>query len=147
MNKLITRALVASAAVASFLPVASHDVASAAAGDVEIALLCTNAATGEGTNLSGVLRLSPRAAKNTTSVTVSLASPGDTYPVTVNVRKNGVQILNRAVTTRLAGTVSAAVTTSGTAATYNVVVRHRDFAKGGKKALECTGTAVTTGGR
>lgn len=147
MNKFITRALLASAAVASFLPVASHDVASAAAGDVEIALACSNAATGAGTNLSGILRLSPRAAKNNTSVTVSLASPGDTYPVSVSVRKNGVQILNRAVTTRLAGTVSAAITTPGTAATYSVVVRHRDFAKGGNKALQCTGTAVTTGGR
>lgn len=147
MKKLISRALVATAAMGCLLPVASTDVASAAAGDVEVALACTNAATGEGTNLSGVLRLSARAAKNTTSVTVALASPGDTYPVTVNVRKNGVQILNRAVTTRLAGTVSAAVTTSGTADTYSVVVRHRDFAKGGNKGLECTGTAVTTGGR
>lgn len=147
MKHLIARALVATTAVGCLLPVATHDVASAAAGDVEIALACSNAATGAGTNLSGVLRLSPRAAKNNTAVTVSLASPGDTYPVSVSVRKNGVQILNRAVTTRLTGTVSAAITTPGTAATYSVVVRHRDFLKGGNKALECTGTAVTTGGR
>ncbi len=147
MNKVINRVLLASAALASFLPIASNDVASAAAGDVEVALSCTNAATGQGTNLSGLLRLSARAAKNTTSVTVVLSSPGDTYPVSVLVSKNGVQILNRAVTTRLAGTASAAITTSGTTATYDVVVRHRDFAKGGNKALECTGTATTTGGR
>lgn len=147
MKKLISRALLTSAAVASLLPMASHDAASAAAGDVEVALSCSNPVTGEGTTLSGVVRLSARAAKNTTTVTVALASPGDTFPVIVNVRKNGTQILNRAVTTRLAGTISTSLTTPGTIATYDVLVRHRDFAKGGKKAIECTGTAVTTGGR